>query len=86
MQTRLDTPQSFAEGRVHNPKANAQRIVVSPSELRSALINAFRRAGKSIAEVPIGLTSAEMLAEFLKSGGAPIAAPVAHSQRFTRAR
>jgi hypothetical protein len=67
-----------------NPKASSQRFGAAPSELRSALINAFRRDGKTVAEVPAGLTSAEMLAQFQNTGGAPLAAPAARSQCFAR--
>jgi hypothetical protein len=66
--------------------ARSQRFDTAPSELRSALLNAFRREGTRILEVPAGMSSAEMLAHFRKMGGNPVAFPTARSLRFNRLR
>jgi hypothetical protein len=74
------------EERENNRSARSQRFDTSPSELRSALLNAFWREGARILEVPAGMSSAEMLAHFRKNGGDAITAPTARSQRFHRLR
>jgi len=74
------------EEREHNERASSQRFAASPSELRSALLNAFRRERAQILEVPAGMTSTEMLAYFRERGGDAIATPTARSLRFNRLR
>ena len=72
------------EDRDVNAKASAQRFATSPSELRTVLVNAFRREGGLVVEVQAGLTSKEMLALFHSTGGVAVAKPVQRSARTTR--
>lgn len=74
------------EERENNWKVRSQRVDTSPSELRSALLNAFRREGAQILEVPAGMSSAEMLAHFRKKGGDAIVNRTGRSLRFHRLR
>lgn len=57
-----EKPEQEDEERDFNAKASAQRFATAPSELRAALVNAFRREGGRVVEVPAGHTSREMLA------------------------
>jgi hypothetical protein len=74
------------EERKHNESASSQRFDTSPSELRSTLLNAFRREGARILEVPAGMSSAEMLAYFREWGGDAAVSPPVRSLRFNRVR
>lgn len=69
-----------------HPNARSQRFAVSPSELRSSLIKAFRRRGLRIVEVPAGMSSAEMLGYFCERQGDEVATPTTRSLRFRRMR
>lgn len=81
---RLAAEPAPEEDRDFNSAASAQRFATAPSELRSALVNAFRRDGGKIVEVSAGLTSKEMLAAFRASGGDVQAATTGRSARTQR--
>jgi len=74
------------EEREFNRIASSQRFDTSPSELRSALLNAFRREGARVIEVPAGMNSAEMLAYYRSNGGDSIDGPALRSLKFNRLR
>jgi hypothetical protein len=81
---RLAAKPKPEEEREVNAQASAQRFATAPSELRSALVSAFRREGGRIVEVPAGLTSREMLGHYRATGGQPVARPPQRSERSKR--
>jgi hypothetical protein len=74
------------EEREYNRIASSQRFDTAPSELRSALLNAFRRVGARIIEVPAGMNSTEMLAYYRSNGGDSVDGPALRSLKFNRLR
>lgn len=81
---RLAKKPELDEERDFNAKASAQRFATAPSELRSALLNAFRREGGRVVEVAAGYTSREMLAMHLTAGIAIAPVKTGQSERTKR--
>jgi hypothetical protein len=81
-----EKPKPEDDNRDFNARASYQRFATAPSELRSALLNAFKREGLRIVEVPAGLTSAEMLAFANENGGEEKKMIVTRSAKFKRLR
>jgi len=82
-----EKPAAEDDDRDFNARSSAQRFATAPSELRSTLINAFRREGGTIVEVPAGLTSREMLATHKPGGGVQqqsVSAISARTQRLLK--
>ena len=66
--------------KVKKDRANTQRHATAPSELRGALINAFRREGGTIVEVPSGSTPVQMVAAYHAGVGEEKAKPIGPSK------
>jgi hypothetical protein len=78
-------PESDAENGSH-PVGRRQRFDTAPSELRGALVHAFRKRGRRITEVPAGMSSSEMLVYWREGRGSEKAPPRARSMKFSRLR
>jgi hypothetical protein len=81
---RLAQEPQAEEDRDYNIAASAQRVATAPSELRSALLNAFRREGGTVIEVAAGLTSREMLAASRSEGSSKVEKKSGPSARTLR--
>lgn len=79
-----ELPVPEAEKETATPQARWQRQVTAPSELRAALVHAFRRAGARIVEVPARGEAVAVWAEWREHGGEARARPGARSNRYKR--
>lgn len=78
---KIPTPDNPGEA-----QSRSQRTQTAPSELRLALLNAFKREGRTIAKVPAGMTSEKMLLHYREHGGDALVKAPARSNRFNRLR
>lgn len=79
----IPVPESERES---HPRARAQRFAAAPSELRTAMVNAFRRRGGRVVSVPAGGPASALLAAAREQSGVMEMPVIARASRFQRIR
>jgi hypothetical protein len=78
-------PGPSSEHKSH-PKARAQRFAVAPSELRTAVVSAFRKRGGRVVSVRPAGGAQQLLAAFREGSGVEAMSGDARQSKFGRLR